>query len=110
MSIDKRPAQTDPLSGNVFADLGFEPQEAAALTAESQRIIFAKLAIKESLTDELAGWIDVMNFQQGEAAEILGVTCSRVSDVTNRRAHKFTIDALVNMLLRTGKQVQVSVL
>ena len=35
--------------GNVFADLGFEREEAAGLKAESQRIIFEKLAIKGSL-------------------------------------------------------------
>jgi len=40
---------TTPVGGNVFADLGFEPAEAAALKAESQRIISDKLAIKDSL-------------------------------------------------------------
>lgn len=108
--IDNKPAQTDPLRGNVFVDLGFDPQEAAVLKAESQRMILAKLAIKESLIAELAGWIDAKSFTHAEAADILGVACSRVSDVMNRRAQGFTIDALVNMLVRTGKQVHVSVL
>ena len=80
------------------------------LKAESQRIILAKLAIKESLTAELAGWIDAKSFTHADAADILAVACSRVSDVMNRRAHGFTIEALVNMLVRTGKQVQVSFL
>lgn len=35
-----------PSGSNVFADLGFEPGEAAALKAESQRIISEKLARK----------------------------------------------------------------
>ncbi len=47
-----------PVGGNVFADLGFEPEEAAALKAESQRIIFEELAIKESLMAELADRIE----------------------------------------------------
>ncbi|WP_211483680.1 hypothetical protein [Azotobacter chroococcum] len=54
MSIDTKTRHITPAGGNVFADLGFGPEEAAALKAESQRIISEKLAIKESLTMELA--------------------------------------------------------
>ncbi|QQE91190.1 hypothetical protein [Azotobacter chroococcum] len=52
--IDTETRHITPAGGNVFADLGFGPEEAAALKAESQRIISEKLAIKESLTMELA--------------------------------------------------------
>ena len=41
--------------------------------------------------------------------KILGVTRPRVSDVMNKKTVKFTIDALVDMLARTGKHVQLSV-
>lgn len=98
-----------PVGGNVFADLGFEPEEAASLQAESKRIISEKLAIKESLMTELAGWIDEKKLKQADAAKILGVTRPRVSDVINKKSIKFTIDALVDMLARTGKHVQLSV-
>jgi predicted XRE-type DNA-binding protein len=98
-----------PADGNVFADLGFEPEEAAALLAESDRLISEKLAIKNSLMTELAGWIELKKLKQSEAAEILGVTRPRVSDVVNKKAVKFTIDALVDMLARTGRHVQFSV-
>lgn len=98
-----------PVGGNVFADLGFDPKEAAALKAESDRIISEKLAIKESLMSELAGWIEEKHLKQAEAAEILGVTRPRVSDVINKKTIKFTIDALVDMLARTGRHVQLSV-
>lgn len=43
-----------PVGGNVFSDLGFEPTEAAALKADSDRLISEKLAAKDSL-DNLAG-------------------------------------------------------
>lgn len=109
MTIDTKSMHITPAGGNVFADLGFEPEKAAALKAESQRIISEKLAIKESLMAELAGWIEVKKLKQAEAAEILGVTRPRVSDVINRKTIKFTIDALVDMLARTGKHVQLSV-
>lgn len=108
MSIETKSMHITPV-GNVFADLGFEPEEAAALKAESQRIISEKLAIKDSLMTELAGWIETKKLKQAEAAEILGVTRPRVSDVINKKATKFTIDALVDMLARTGKHVQLSV-
>lgn len=109
MSIETKSVHMTPVGGNVFADLGFAPEEAAALKAESQRIISEKLAIKDSLMTELAGWIATNNLKQAEAAEILGVTRPRVSDVVNKKAIKFTIDALVVMLARTGKHVRLSV-
>jgi len=93
----------------VFADLGFEQEEAAALKDESQRIISEKRAIKDALMAELAGWIEANKLKQAQAAEILGVTRPRVSDVINKKAIKFTIDALVDMLARTGKHIQLSV-
>ena len=108
MGIQTKSTHTTPVGGNVFADLGFEPTEADARKAESQRIISQKLAIKDSLMTELAGWIEANKLKQAQAAEILGVTRPRVSDVINKKSIKFTIDALVNMLVRTGKHVQLS--
>ncbi len=109
MNIETKSMHITPVGGNVFADLGFEPEEAAALQAESKRIISEKPAIKEFLMTELAGWIDEKKLKQADAAQILGVTRPRVSDVINKKSIKFTIDALVDMLARTGKHVQLSV-
>ncbi len=109
MNIDNKSSHITPVGGNVFADLGFDPKEARALKAASQRIISEKLAIKESLMTELAGWIEVEQLKQAEAAEILGVTRPRVSDLVNKKSIKFTIDALVDMLARIGKHVQLSI-
>ncbi len=53
---DAKSMHITPVGGNVFTDLGFEPKEAAALKAESQRIISDKLAIKECvMTDRQCG-------------------------------------------------------
>ncbi len=109
MSIETKSMHITPAGGNVFADLGFDPEEAAALKAESQRIITEKRAIKESLMTELAGWIKANKLKQADAAAILGVTRPRVSDVMNKKTVKFTIDALVDMAARTGKHVHLSV-
>ena len=109
MSIATKSMHITPVGGNVFSDLGFKPKEAAALQARSKRMIAKKLAIKENLMSELSGWIDENELKQFQAAKILGVTRPRVSDVINKKAFKFTIDSLVDMLARTGKQVTVSV-
>ena len=109
MSVETKSMHITPAGGNVFADLGFEQAEATALQERSKRIISEKLAIKESLMSEISMWIDQKNLKQAEAAEILGVTRPRVSDVIHKKSIKFTIDALVDMLARTGKQVVLSV-
>lgn len=109
MSSESIITHVTPVGGNIFADLGFEPEEAAALKAESERIISVKLVIKDSLMTELVGWIEATKLKQAEAAEILGVTRPRVSDLINKKADQFTIDALVDMLARAGKHVQLSV-
>jgi len=51
MNIDTDSSHITPANGNVFTDLGFEPEEAAALKAESQRKISEKLAINSMTKD-----------------------------------------------------------
>jgi len=109
MSIDTKSRHVTPVGGNIFADLGFEPEEATRLLAETDQAISEKLAIKESLMNELAVWIETKKLKQVEAAKILGVTRPRVSDVVNKKAIKFTIDALVDMLARTGRHIHLSI-
>ncbi len=98
-----------PADRNVFVDLGFPPEEAAALKAESDRIIMEKLAIKETLMAQISGWIVEKRLTQVDAAEILGTTRPRVSDLTNKKTIKFSIDTLIDMVIRTGKRVTLSV-
>ena len=98
-----------PLGSNVFADLGFDEQEAIALHADSLRKIENTLAIKEQLMEEIAVWISDKNMKQADVATVLHISRPRVSDVVNKKTSKFTIDALVNMLSHIGKPVRVSV-
>lgn len=94
---------------NLFAELGFAPNEARQYQAESQALVSQTVALKEQLMGELASWIEAHDLRQAEAAEILRVTRPRVSDVVNKKASKFTIDTLVEMLARVGKPVKVMV-
>jgi predicted XRE-type DNA-binding protein len=109
MNIETQSTHITPVGGNVFTDLGFAPEEAAQLQAESKRIIAEKLAIKYQLMTEIATWMVEKQLKQVDAAKILGVTRPRVSDVIHKKTIKFTIDSLVDMVTRTGKQVCFSV-
>jgi len=83
--------------GNIFEDLGFEPQEAS------------KLKIKAQLMCQISEWIKSEQLKQEDASKILHVTRPRVSDVLRGKSGKFTIDALVDMLERIGKHATVQV-
>ena len=109
MSAKKIIMHRTPADGNIFADLGFPSDEAARLLAEADQAIDEKRALKQVLMSEIAGWINAENLKQAQAAEILGVTRPRVSDVVNQKTPNFTVDSLVDMVLRTGKRVQLSV-
>lgn len=98
-----------PAGGNVFADLGFAPVEAAALLEKTQKVIAKKLAIKQQLMDTLAMWMATEKLTQAKAATLLGVSRPRVSDVIRHKNSNFTVDALIDMVVRTGQPVQITV-
>jgi len=102
MRSETKSMHITPAEGNVFADLGFDSEEATALKTKSQGIIIKTLDIRNALMTELAGWIEARNLKPAEAAKNLGVIHLRVSDVINKKASNFTIDALVDMLARAG--------
>jgi predicted XRE-type DNA-binding protein len=79
------------------------------LQAASRKQINDTLRLKEQLMTELANWIEEHHLRQADAAEILMVSRPRVSDVVNKKASKFTLDTLVEMLSRIGKPVKLSV-
>ncbi len=107
--IDTKVRHITPRGANLFAELGFPPAEARRLQALSRRQIDEARKLKEQLMGELAAWIETKGLKQEQAAAILNVTRPRVSDVVNRKAAKFTIDALVAMLARVGKPVRLVV-
>ncbi len=74
MSAKKIITHRTPADGNIFADLGFPPEEAARLLAEADQVIDEKRVLKQTLMAEIACWIDDQNLKQAQAAEILGIT------------------------------------
>jgi len=96
-SIDTSITHITSESGNIFEDLGFNPQEAV------------KLKIKAQLMCQISEWIKEKQLKQEDASYLLHVTRPRVSDIMRGKSGKFTIDALIDMLERTGKHVTVHV-
>ena len=84
-------------SGNVFEDLGFDPAEAENLKLRAQ------------LMRELETLIHKKRLTQSEAAELLGVHQSRVSDLVRGKIDRFSIDMLVKLLAKTGRYVEIKV-
>ena len=109
MSIDTKSRHRTKSGGNLFLDLGFPPGEAKRLLAHADAQIDESIRLKQQLMNEIAEWMKKASVTQAVAAEVLRVTRPRVSDVVNHKVEKFTIDALVSMLARIGKQVRLAV-
>ena len=76
--------------GNVFADLGFPPEEAAILAMRAELMAQMRLTIEKR------------NWTQAEAAKNLGVSQSRISDLMRGKWDKFSLDMLVTLASRAG--------
>ena len=108
MNKDHVSAHITQAGGNVFADLGFNAVEAKALQAQTRVVIAKKLGIKKQLMDALAEWISQEKLTQAKAASLLGVSRPRVSDVIRHKNSNFTVDALIDMVVRTGQPVKIT--
>jgi predicted XRE-type DNA-binding protein len=86
--------KVDRSSGNVFRDLGFGPKEAESLRLRAELMV------------EVRRLIGARKLTQRAAANLLGVTQPRISDLIRGKIDLFSIDALVNMLARGGMRVQ----
>ena len=84
-------------SGNVFTDLGFDPEEALNLKVRSDLMI------------ELSKLIEERELTQMDAAELLKVTQPRVSDLVRGKIDRFSVDSLIEMLGRAGANVSFRV-
>ncbi|MFT4926491.1 MAG: putative XRE-type DNA-binding protein [Phenylobacterium sp.] len=67
-----------------------------------------KMAMKMDLSIMLSNLIATKQWTQSEAAVVLGVKQSRVSELMNHKIDKFTIDAMFDMLDKLGFKVKFS--
>ena len=82
-------------SGNVFADVGFGPEEAENLLLRAE--------LMSRICDLARG------VSQREAAVRFGVSQPRLNDLMRGKIDKFSLDALVNMLAHAGMRVELRV-
>jgi predicted XRE-type DNA-binding protein len=94
---------------NIFSELGFEDSEAERLKEQAEKEVEQLVALKRQLMQEIAEWIGENQLKQADAAMKLSISRPRISDVVNQKTSKFTLDALVMMLVKLGKPVSVQV-
>jgi len=82
-------------SGNVYIDLGFSPEEAAILAMRSDLMCRLEILIRDK------------QWTQAEAAQVLGISQSRVSDLIRGKFEKFSLDMLITLATRAGKKVEL---
>jgi predicted XRE-type DNA-binding protein len=80
-------------SGNVFIDLGYSQEEAAILQ------------MRADLMADLRKFIKTKRLTQAKAAEILGVSQSRVSDLIRGKWERFSLEMLITLATKAGIRV-----
>ncbi|MFJ3465739.1 helix-turn-helix domain-containing protein [Achromobacter spanius] len=107
--MNAKPTYTVPAEGNVFKALGFDSVEAGRLLADAQSRLAAQEAMKVQVMDSLSGWMKAEKLNQAQAAQILGTSRPRVSDVVNHKTSKFSIDTLIGFAQAAGKKIELSI-
>ncbi len=87
----------EPGSGDVFADLGFSPAEAA------------ELRVKSALIDAISDTIRARKLTQRDAARLCGTDQPTLSKVLRGRMESVTIDRLAAWLNALGRTVEIRV-
>ena len=82
-------------SGNVFRDIGFSEPEAAHLRIRADLMIKIEKVLK------------ARKLTQAKAAELMGVSQPRVSDLLRGKIELFSSDALIDMLARLGLRIRL---
>ena len=67
----------------------------------------AVLKIKSRLMDDIRHYLKREGLTQERAAEKLGISQPRISDISTGKISRFTIDALVGILAKAGIEIEV---
>lgn len=82
-------------SGNIFIDLGFSPEEASILQMRAE------------IMADLRKFIKNKKLTQAKAAEMLGVSQSRVSDLIRGKWEKFSLEMLISLATKAGMRISL---
>ncbi|HLQ25909.1 MAG TPA: XRE family transcriptional regulator [Acidiferrobacterales bacterium] len=69
----------------------------------------ASMRARAELMIAVQRYVEASGATQARAAKHLGITQPRLNDLLRGRIEKFSLDALVNMLARVGRQVAMKV-
>jgi predicted XRE-type DNA-binding protein len=75
--------------------MGFDPAETAILQ------------MRATLMNDLREFIRTSGMTQSEAARLLGIGQSRVSDLTRGKWEKFSLEMLITLEARAGRKVKL---
>lgn len=81
---------------SVFDAIADTPQEAANMKARAELL--------SALRERVASW----NLPQEAAAQRLGITRPRLNDLMRGKLGKFSLDALVNLVVAAGLALNIS--
>jgi predicted XRE-type DNA-binding protein len=84
-------------SGNIFIDLGFSADEATVLQ------------MRADLMADLRKFISEKRITQVEAAQIFGVSQSRISDLIRGKWEKFSLEMLITLATKAGMHVSLKI-
>jgi predicted XRE-type DNA-binding protein len=82
-------------SGNVFIDLGYSPEEAAIFQMRADLMV------------RLRKFIEAKKLTQADAAKILCVSQSRISDLVRGKWERFSLEMLVTLATRAGMHISL---
>jgi predicted XRE-type DNA-binding protein len=82
-------------SGNIFVDLGYSPDEAAILQ------------MRADLMADLRKIVKARKLTQAKAAEIFGISQSRVSDLVNGKWERFSLEMLITLATKAGMHISL---
>ena len=81
--------------GNVFLNLGLQPDEVAILVIRSELMCSLEILIRDK------------RWTQAEAEQVLDISQSRISDLIRGKFEKFSLDMLITLATRAGKKVKL---
>ena len=94
---------------SVFDDLGFTSEETVQLISEAQKEISQRNALKLAAIEAIKAEIQLRDMNITAAAQFLEISRPRLSNITNAKLEKFSIDSAIDLLTKFGKSIQFSI-
>ena len=95
---------------SVFQDLGYSEEESRPwIQSALEEVLQQRNSVKESLVDIARTEILSLGLNTSQAADHLSMTRPRVSNILNRKFDKVSIDAIVDVVHKLGKDLRFEV-